>query len=195
MTEAQVAQGETPTTPTSEMDAGSVTNADGLRAELDSTRKALTAANREAAERRKKLDAYEQAESARKEAEMSEVEKALKRAQTAEAERDAALKAHRDGKLQNAVTVAAMSAGFHNPDDAWAFLPAGAVSLDDKGESQGVAEALAELTKTRPYLIKQQGPAAPAAPSGTPDGAAKGLGKPGPDRAAVAAKYGIQTYD
>lgn len=193
MTQVQEAPGEMPTTPAPEMGEGSVSDAAALKAELDSARKALTAANREAADRRKKLEAYEQAESARKEAEMSEVDKALKRAQTAEAALDTERKARRDGALKAAVTVAAMGAGFHNPDDAWAFLPAGAVTLDEGDQAQGVAEAIKELTKARPYLVK--GAQSPAAPSGTPDGAAKGVGKGGPDRAAVAAKYGIPIYD
>jgi ATP-dependent Clp protease ATP-binding subunit ClpA len=181
-----------PTTPAPEIDAGSVTDA-ALKAEVESMRKALAAANREAADRRKKLDAYEQAEAARKEAEMSEVEKAVKRANDLQAQLDAERQARRDGALRSAVTVAAIGAGFHNPDDAWAFLPAGAVSLDEGEKAQGVEDALKELVKARPYLIKGQ--ATPTTPSGTPDGAAKGAGKPQVDRAAAAAKYGIQTYD
>jgi len=189
--EAQVVQGEMPAnTPTSEMDAGTVPDAAALKAELESARKALAAANREAADRRKKLDAYEQAEAARKEAEMSEVEKAVKRANDLQAQLEAERQARRDGALKAAVTVAATRAGFHNAEDAWAFLPAGAVSLDEGDHAVGVDDALKELVKARPYLVKQAGPA-PATPSGTPDGAAKGTGKRGIDPN-VAAKYGIK---
>ena len=194
MAEQEGTPGEMPTnTPAPEMGDGSVTDDAGLKAELERVRKALSAANQEAAKHRKKAEAFESAEAARKEAEMSEVEKALKRANDLQAQLDAERQARRDGALRSAVTVAAMGAGFHNPDDAWAFLPAGAVSLDEGEKAVGVEDALKELVKARPYLIKGTQP--PAAPSGTPDGAAKGAGKPKADVAAAAAKYGIQTYD
>jgi len=54
--EAQVVQGEMPAnTPAPEMGDGAVPDAAALKAELESARKALAAANREAADRRKKL--------------------------------------------------------------------------------------------------------------------------------------------
>ena len=46
-----------------------------INAELDKTRKALKAANKEAAGRRKKLEAFEAAEDERKKAEMSEIDR------------------------------------------------------------------------------------------------------------------------
>lgn len=191
MAEQEGTPGEMPNNPPApETGEGSVSDAAALKAELESARKALAAANREAADRRKKLDAYEQAEAARKEAEMSEVEKAVKRANDLQAQLEAERQARRDGALKGAVTVAAMKAGFHNPDDAWAFLPAGAVSLDDGEQVQGVDEALKELVKARPYLVKQSA-AALVTPSGTPDGAAKSAGKQRFDPN-VARKYGIK---
>ena len=66
-----------------------------LEAELKAARAALKRANREAAERRKQLEAFEKAEEERKHAEMSELEKAQERiaklearAKAAEAERE-----------------------------------------------------------------------------------------------------------
>jgi hypothetical protein len=62
---------------------------DELQAENERMSKALKDANREAADRRKKLDAYEKAEEARKNAEMSEQQKLQKEVETlrAQAER------------------------------------------------------------------------------------------------------------
>ena len=48
---------------------------DAVRAELEDTRKALKKANREAADRRRKLEQYEKEDNERREAELSEIEK------------------------------------------------------------------------------------------------------------------------
>jgi hypothetical protein len=61
-----------------------------LQAELDRVQKALKDANREAADRRKKLDDFEKAEQARKDAELSEVDRLKKEAETLRAQADAA---------------------------------------------------------------------------------------------------------
>lgn len=191
MAEQEGTQVET-TTPAPEMGAGAP-DAATMQAELELTRKALKAANAEAAGRRKELDVYVQAEQARKEAEMSEVEKALKRATDAEAALQAERGARQAATLKHAVAVAAIAAGFHNPDDAWAFLPQGAVTLGDNDKAEGVDEALKELVKARPYLVKSTQPAPP--PGADPDASKRGLqGKAKPDQAAIAAKYGIKQY-
>ena len=51
---------------------------EAIAAELKDTRKALSKANREAAQRRKKLETYEKADQERKDAELSEMEKLQK---------------------------------------------------------------------------------------------------------------------
>jgi len=191
MAEQEAAQVET-TTPAPETGIGAP-DAAAMAAELELTRKALKAANAEAANRRKQLDAFEQAEQARKEAEMSEVEKALKRATDAEAALETERSARQAATLKHAVAVAAIAAGFHNPDDAWAFLPQGAVTLGDNEQAQGVEDALKELAKAKPYLVKSAQQAPP--PGADPDASKRGLqGKARPDQAAVAAKYGIKQY-
>ena len=58
------------------------------REEFEKLQKALKEANREAAERRKKLEAYEKAEAERKQAEMTELEKLQAQLKEAQAERD-----------------------------------------------------------------------------------------------------------
>lgn len=69
--EAEIAEQETP-------EAQEEPTPEAIAAELEDTRKALAKANREAAQRRKKLETYEKADQERKEAELSEMEKLQK---------------------------------------------------------------------------------------------------------------------
>jgi multidrug efflux pump subunit AcrB len=95
---ADVEPGEMPTTdpagempaeqPSTETPAGE--SLDAIKAELEQARKALKDANREAADRRKKLEAFEQAEKQRKDAELSEMERLQKQLDELKAERDRA---------------------------------------------------------------------------------------------------------
>ena len=66
---------ETPPTPPKDETPPAVPTLEESQAELDKTRKALKAANKEAAGRRKKLEAFEAAEDERKKAEMSEIDR------------------------------------------------------------------------------------------------------------------------
>ena len=141
--------------PAGETPAGDNTpDATALQAELEQIRKALKAANSEAADRRKKLEAFEAAEQKRKEAEMSELEKA--QAALSEMERKAteAQQAYQREKIESAVKFAAQALNFHKPEDAIALLDLSTLTLTDKGEVDGVDEALKALSKERSYLIK-----------------------------------------
>ena len=79
--QAQAQPQQAQTTPTQ---PGEMPDVAQLQAQLTQMQDALKKANREAAERRKKLDGYESAEAARKEAEMSETDKLNKRLADAE---------------------------------------------------------------------------------------------------------------
>ena len=96
--EQQGAMPEQPTPVSETQPAAPVAQSD-LAAELEKTRLALKAANKEAADRRKRLDELEAAESKRKEGEMSELDKLNKRLQEAEAK----LKAKERADAQRAV--------------------------------------------------------------------------------------------
>lgn len=77
-----------------------------LEAELEKVRKALKDANKEAAERRKRLDELEESDKKRKEAEMSEAEKVanrIKELETNNAQYQNQLKQYELEKLQNKV--------------------------------------------------------------------------------------------
>ena len=179
-------------TAATETDAGNdAQDADALKAELTEIRKALKKANAEVAERRKALEAYETAEKQRKEAEMSEVEKAQKQAAEIKAAYEALQTQLQTEKRRGAVTLAATAANFHNPADAFAFLADDAVTITDDGKVEGVDEAIKELAKARPYLVK-----APAAGTQDIDANKRGTvkGKAQLDRDKVAAQFGIQVY-
>lgn len=125
-----------------------------VQAELEDARKALKKANREAAERRKQLEAFEAAEAERKQAEMSEQEKLQAkvaemetRAKEAEARLDLMHK-------RNAFYSAAAQAEF-----TWASEQArqdAALLLDFSELDDGdMEQAVKDLKEARPYLFAQ----------------------------------------
>lgn len=157
MTE-QEAQGEMPTNPAGETPAeptqteAPVTLAE-VQAQLAIMQKALKDANREAADRRKKLEAYETAEKQRQEAEMSETDK-LKRALE---EREAELNRLQLDNLKRAI---AQETG---------LPPALATRLQGSTEDELKADAKALLE-----TIPKAAPNAPKLGATNPGGGASG---------------------
>jgi len=134
-----------------------------LQAELERVRAALKSANSEAADRRKKLEAFEEAEEARKQAAMTELERVQAKLKEAQDRVEAVERDAQQARISSAVTLAATQANFHNPADAMAFLDPAKFTFDDKGKVEGVAEALAKLVKERPHLVKTPSPNDPDA--------------------------------
>jgi len=129
-----------------------------VAAELERTRIALKAANKEAAERRKKLEELEKAEQDRKAAEMSELEKWKSEADKAKAEREAALKASQETMLKAAFLSEAALAGLQHPEDAYLLADKSGVEMTD-GQVSGVKEAIQALIKAeRVPLAKRTAP-------------------------------------
>jgi vacuolar-type H+-ATPase subunit I/STV1 len=191
MAEQETAQVETTTIPASEIGAGAP-DAAAMAAELEQIRKALKEANREAAERRKKLEAYEQAETARKEAEMSEIEKAQKRAHEAEAARDQALQQANDRLIRAAFVAEAAKAGATHPEDAFALADRAAVKIAEDGAVAGVAEAVKALVEGG-RLVMSARPQAPPLDGGV-GGGDRTTGNPKPlseDELLIARKLGL----
>ncbi len=89
MSETDTAEVVETTTATVTQAQTTTQSAAELQAQIDKMEKALKDANREAADRRKKLDAYEKAEQTRKDAELSEAQRLQKEVETlgAQAER------------------------------------------------------------------------------------------------------------
>lgn len=127
-------------------------------AELERLRAALKTANREAQERRQKLDAYEKAEQQRQESALSEAEKLQKRIADAEARATAAEERARATLMRSAVQVAAVQMRFHDPADAIALADLSGVEIDGDGNVVGVEGALKALAKAKPHLLRQETP-------------------------------------
>jgi hypothetical protein len=135
------------------------TDAD-VRAELARTQKALKDANREAAERRKKLEAFEAEETKRKEAELTEVQKLQKRLEESEAKAKAAAEEARKTRIENAIIAKARDR-FVDLEDVVLKLRDG-IQLDDDGKPVDLDKALDELAAAKPHWVKQA--AAPEKP-------------------------------
>ncbi len=140
-------------------------------AELEKTKAALKLANREAAERRKKLDEIETASKAKQDAELTETQKAAKRADDAEKKLADTQQRYRTNAIKNAVQVAARDAGFVDADDAMKLADLSLVELDETSDTViGAKEAIAALAKSKPHLLKTDRPSPPNINSGTGSG-------------------------
>lgn len=140
-------------------DKGDVTSLDELKAELERTRAALKAANKEAADRRKKLDDIEAQATARKEQELTEAQKAASRADKAEQALQALEARHRNTTINSAIRLAARTAGFVDPEDAVSLLDRTGLDIDENDNVTGVEAAIKALAKTKPHLLNTKQPA------------------------------------
>jgi len=125
---------------------------EALKAELERTRAALKAANKEAAERRKRLDDIEAAEATRKQAELTETERYKAEADKAKADYAALQETSRKERIQAAILQAATVANFADPVDAMALADLSGVMLED-GKVTGAKEAVDALAKAKPHLV------------------------------------------
>jgi multidrug efflux pump subunit AcrA (membrane-fusion protein) len=128
------------------------------QAELERARAALRKANRESAERRRRLQELETAETARRQAELTETERLKQQLADAQAQAQQAQAQARETLIRTAVEMAAARAGFQTPADALALADLSGVSVDDAGQVQGVEAAIKALAKDRAYLLKTQSP-------------------------------------
>ena len=143
---------------------GGALSPEQLQAELERTRAALKQANKEAGDRRKKLEEIEQNEAKRKEQELTEVQRAAKRAEEAEANLKEYQKRYRTNAIRNAVRLAAQNAGFVDAEDAIALADLSSVDLDENTDKvTGADEVTKALAKAKPHLLKA--PERPQAPN------------------------------
>ena len=134
-------------------EVGTQPPADTLQAELEETRKALKAANAEAADKRKKLQAFKEAEAKRKEAEMTEVEKLQAKVAEMAAEQEATQQSLRETRLNAAIDLTAKTLKFRKVTEARALINGDALEYGDDGQWSGVDDALKALAKDSPHLI------------------------------------------
>lgn len=120
-------------------------DAGALQEELDKARKALKEANREAAERRKKLEQYEREESERKQAEMTELDRLRAQVEEANKAAESARTESRNTLIRAAFVSEAAKQGALYPDDVFRLADASGVEVLDDGAVTGVAEAVKAL--------------------------------------------------
>jgi len=143
---------------------GGAMSPEQLQAELERTRAALKTANKEAAERRKKLEEVEANEAKRKESELTEVQRAAKRAEEAEASLKQTKDRYRQNAIRNEIKLYAQNAGFVDTNDAIALADMSGVDFDEASDKvSGAKEAIDALAKAKPHLLKT--PERPAAPN------------------------------
>lgn len=130
----------------------STLTADELQKELETVRKALKDANKEAEARRKKLDDYEAKEKQEADAKLSEMDKLQKQIAEANSARDAALKTANDRLIKSEIL--SKSNKFIDPDVVYALVDRSKITVKDDGTIDGVEAALAELEKAKPILLK-----------------------------------------
>lgn len=143
---------------------------EALQAQLAESNKALKAANRESAERRKRLDDLEAAEADRKKAALSEVERlqadvkdAQAKAEKANADALASAARATDALLRAEVSAVALAQGVDEAElrTLWLLMRDDAglrdrikPKADTDGEFEGVKEVVAEMVKAHPRWLK-----------------------------------------
>lgn len=113
--------------------------------ELERTRIALKAANKEAADRRKRLEELEKADAERKQAEMTETDKLKAELETAKADVLKAEARATETLIRSAFIAEAAKANAAHPEDVYLLADKSAVTVDEAGKVDGVAEAVKVL--------------------------------------------------
>lgn len=159
-----------PPAPAGVADNGAAENA----AELERLRVALKAANKEAGDRRKRLDELEKADEERKAASLSELEKEKKRADDAEKKAADAETRAKETLIRAAFVGEAAKLGVLHPEDVYLLADKSAVSIDEAGKVDGVSEAVKALVDAGRVPLSGK-PLAPALDGGA-GGAQRGNG-------------------
>ncbi len=130
-------------------------------AALERTSRALKDANKEAADRRKRLDALEKAEADRQAAQLSETDKLKADKQKVENDLKAAKEALNQARLRQAFSTAArkLEKPFISVDaeeDGFRLADLSALEIGDDGTIKGIDDVLKDLGKNKAYLFGQQ---------------------------------------
>lgn len=136
---------------------------DEIAAELKRTRESLKKANKEAADRRRRLDELEAAERQREEAKLTEDERTKRETERQREEarqvrtRAAELEAENKRlKIDHAVYIEAQEKGFEYPQDVSRLIDLDAIDMDEVGrvDTKTVKDAVERLAKARPALLR-----------------------------------------
>lgn len=123
----------------------------------------------EAANLRKRLKAFEEAEKKRADAEKSEAQKLADDKAAFEAERTAFANERKQTRTASAVEAAARKLGFRNPAKAFRLLDEDDLGIEEDGTPSKAEEALKALAAEEPYLVG-------GGTSGSPTNPARGTG-------------------
>jgi len=132
-------------------------------AQLERMRDALKKANREAADHRKKAEAYEAEKKAAEEKALADQGKFKELAEKREKELEGLKAQITQNTLRSAVLLEAAKAGIADPEDAVKLADLSKVKVEESGVS-GVTEAVAALIAAKPYLVKPTSSAPDAPP-------------------------------
>lgn len=91
---------------------------------------------------------------AKEDAELSEIERVKNRAQEAERQLQELQNALKQKTLRVSVVEHAIKLNIVDPDAAFKLIDHESISFDERGEAVGVEDALKELVKTKPYLVR-----------------------------------------
>jgi hypothetical protein len=112
----------------------------------------------EAANLRKRLKGFEEAETKAKEAQLSEQQKLEKKLADLQAQHDAVARQSQERIVNYEVRLQAAQMGIVDPDAAARLLDWSGIEYDDDGSPQNVSELLKGLLKAKPYLAGKQAP-------------------------------------
>lgn len=118
-----------------------------LRVELEQKNAALTAANREAAERRRELDKLKKAQQEKDDADLSELDKLKKENEQLRAENETIKKKSREVVTRSAFVAEASKAGAAHPEDVFRLADLSTIEVDDEGNVKGVPEVVKALVE------------------------------------------------
>jgi hypothetical protein len=136
---------------------------DDLKAELERTKTALKAANKEAGDRRKQLEAIEKQAEDAENATLAEQNKYQTLYEKAQAEKAALEKRFEEvqaqvtrDRIMAAIEAAARAADFADPADAHVFLDVNSIEVDEAGKVKEVETLVKGLATSKPYLVAQR---------------------------------------
>lgn len=132
---------------------------DDTAAELERTRIALKAANKESADRRKRLEQLEAEETARQQAAMTETDRLKAEIEQAKAEAAKAQAQARETLIRAAFVAEAAKAGVAHPEYAYPLADRSAVDVDDTGAVTGATEAVKALVDAGGLALSGRQPA------------------------------------
>jgi hypothetical protein len=116
---------------------------------------------KQAKDLQKQLDALTAAEKSRQDQEMSAVDRATQQAKQAQQDRDAMEAKYKSTLINNAIRFQAIQSGFVDPEDAVSLIDRSSIDLDDQDQVQGVKQAVGDLAKAKPHLVRTNRPNAP----------------------------------